>query len=322
MNLLKSQKGVDWSLIIIVNFLWATQVPVIRFIGNSLGPVAIAFIPTITSTLMLIPFLLLENKKRNIPLRWRWNEVKDFIVPGLIGIFIMQYAFTIGSQRTLAANAGIITLTIPVIVAIFSTVLLSEKLNPVRILSFVLAIAGVLLTSISDISGSNFQQGQYFAGNLIFLFACSCCGFYNTYVKKLIEKGNTEIEILVYCSLVGSIASIPLFIWVEPFNIMAFLHSGDKAIWGIIELSVFVYAVSWILFLSVLKRIDVTQAILGTYLMPFFIALLGIVLLGENMTLLMIIGGAIILLSTLLVTVYENSLTNFLNKFSLKKKLI
>ncbi len=261
---------------------------------------------------MLIPFLWFVNKKQKRSFRWRWSDTKYFIIPGFIGIFIMQYAFTYGSQHTLAANAGIITLTIPVIVAIFSTFLLHEKLNIIRIISFVLAIGGVLLTSMSDVSGANFKQGEFFMGNLIFLFACFCCGFYNTYVKKLIDRGYTEFEILVYCSLVGSIASIPLFIWVEPFYLSTFLQSGSKAIWGILELTIFVYAVSWLLFLYVLKRMDVTQAILGNYLMPFFIALLGVVLLGESITLLMMIGGAIILVSTLLVTVYEKQLLTFI----------
>lgn len=314
MKIVTSQKGYDWLLVVIVNFLWATQVPVIRFIGDSLGPVTVAFIPTILSTTMLIPFLWFVNKKQKRSFRWRWSHIKYFIIPGFIGIFVMQFAFTYGSQHTLAANAGIITLTIPVIVAIFSSFMLKEKLNIVRIISFVLAIGGVLLTSMSDVSGANFKQSEFFVGNLIFLFACFCCGYYNTYMKKLIDKGYTEFEILVYCSLVGSVASIPLFIWVKPFHLSAFLQSGSKAIWGILELTIFVYAISWLLFLYVLKRMDVTQAILGNYLMPFFIALLGIVLLNESITLLMMIGGAIILVSTLLVTVYENQLLAFIRK--------
>ena len=51
---------------------------------------------------------------------------------------------------------------------------------------------------------------------------------------------------------------------------------------------------------------DVTQAILGTYLLPFFIALMGILLLNEKITYLMFFGGMLILLSTLMVTIYEN----------------
>ena len=81
-----------------------------------------------------------------------------------------------------------------------------------------------------------------------------------------------------------------------------------------LELSLIVYGVSMLLFFYVLKRMDVTQAILGNYLLPFFIALLGILLLNEKITWLMFFGGMLILLSTLMVTIYENSLLAFFHK--------
>src|ERR1035437_7506859 len=149
MNILKSQKTVDWSFVIIINFMWATQVPVVRFIGDRLGAVTFAFIPLIISTFIFLPLLLRENKKRKVSFRWRWKDIKFFLISGLIGIFLLQYAYTLGSQMTLAANAGIITLTIPIFVAIFASFMLKEKLNIVRIVSFILAIGGVLLTSVS-----------------------------------------------------------------------------------------------------------------------------------------------------------------------------
>ncbi len=309
-----TQKTIDWTLVIIINFMWATQVPVIRLIGDSYGPITVAFVPMILSTIIFLPLLWMENKKRHVKMKWRWHEIKYFMLPGIIGVFLMQYCYTLGSRKTLAANAGIITLTIPVIVAIFASILLKERLNLIRVLSFGVAIAGVLLTSISDVSGANFKQSQYLTGNLIFLFACICCGFYNTYCKMLVDKKFTELEILVYGSIIGSIASLPLLIWVEPFHIDAFLHSGKVALFGILELSMIVYGASMLLFFYILKRMDVTQAILGNYLLPFFIALLGILLLNEKITFLMYLGGALIMVSTLMVTIYENSLLAFFKK--------
>ena len=305
---MKIGKAKNLLLVIIVNFMWATQVPVIRLMGDKLGPITIAFIPMIISTLMFIPFLWAENKKRKLAERRNWTDLRFFILPGLIGVFLMQYLYTLGSTLTLASNAGIITLTIPVLVAIFASVLLKEKLNIVRVIGFIIAIAGVLLTSVPDIRGASFSEGKYFTGNIIFLLACACCAFYNTYCKLLVDKNFTELEILVYGSLMGCIACIPLLIWVEPFSFSAILHSGKTAILGLLELSFIVYGVSMLLFFYVLKSMDVTQFILGNYLLPFFIALLGIILLNEKMTMTMVIGGAIIIISTLMVTVYEKQL--------------
>ncbi|MFT3705318.1 MAG: DMT family transporter [Agriterribacter sp.] len=310
----KLQKARDWFLVIVVNFMWATQVPVIRLMGDKIGPMAIAFVPMVVSTIMFIPFLWLENKKRKASERRSWKDLRYFIFPGLIGIFLMQYLYTVGSTLTLASNAGIITLTIPVLVAIFASILLKEKLNIVRIIGFLIALAGVLLTSLSDIKGASFSEGSYFKGNLIFLIACACAAFFNTYSKLLIDKNFTELEILVYCSIVGSIACIPLLIWVEPLHVSDLIHSGSTILWGLLELSFIVYGISMLLFFYILKRMDVTQAILGNYLLPFFIGLLGIVLLNEKITVTMIIGGIIIFVGTLMVTVYENQLLSFFNR--------
>ncbi len=315
-----SQKITDWILVIVFNFMWATQVPVIRLIGNRLGEVTVAFVPMLISTIIFLPILAVENKKRNVSFRWRWTDIKDFIIPGLIGIFLMQYLYTVGSRMTLAANAGIITLTIPVIVTIFASAFLNEKLNIVRVIGFILAITGVLLTSVGDISGSNFSQGEYFAGNGVFFLACACCGFYNAWCKKLVDKQYTGLEILVYSSIIGCLAAIPLLIWYEPFDVAAFANSGTGPLLGVLELSVIVYGVSMLLFFYVLHRMDVTQAILGNYLLPFFIALLGVWLLQEKVTMPMLIGGIIILFSTLIVSVYEKPILAFLSPKSTQTK--
>src|SRR5690606_27936459 len=119
--------GNTWqlSLGIIVNFMWATQGPIIRMIGDKLGPITIAFVPLVTSTVLLLPFLWAENRRRSR--RRTWKDLKYFIIPGLIGVFLMQYLYTLGSTLTLAANAGIITLTIPVIVAAFASIFLNRS---------------------------------------------------------------------------------------------------------------------------------------------------------------------------------------------------
>ena len=301
-------------LLIIVNAMWATQVPVIRIIGDKVGPMAIAFIPMIISTIIFIPFLLVENSRKPAAQRRRWKDLRYFIIPGLIGIFLMQYLYTVGSTKTLASNAGIITFSIPVLTALFASVLLKEKFNIVRAIGFVFAIGGVLLTSLPDLRGTHLGGGQYFQGNLIFLLACTCCAFYNTYCKLLVDKQFTKMEILVYSSIVGSIACIPLLIWAEPFHPSTILNGGKVVIGGILELSFVVYGFSMILFFHILKSMDVTQAILGNYLLPFFIAVFGVFLLNEKITMPMIAGSVVIIISTLMVTVYENRILAFFHK--------
>jgi drug/metabolite transporter (DMT)-like permease len=306
-----TQKYLDWFWIILVNLMWATQVAAIKLIGDRLGPVAIAFVPMILSVLMFFPVLWFENRKRGAGLHWHWVDARHFLVAGIFGPFLIQFTYTLGAQRTLAANAAIITLGIPVLVAICASLMLGERLNIIRVFCFVMALVGVLLTSMSDIQGANFGRATYLPGNLLFLVACAASAFYNTYCKFLVDREYTELEILVYTSVVGSIASVPLFIWYEPLRIHTLLSLDHVATWGILELGFIVYGVAMLLFFAVLKRLDVTQASLGNYLLPFFIAMLAVVVLKESITPLMWVGGGIVLVSTLLVTVYENEILSW-----------
>jgi drug/metabolite transporter (DMT)-like permease len=284
--------------------MWATQAPVIKLIGDRLGPVAIAFLPMILSTLLFLPALWIENRRLGRGLRWDRADTKHFVIAGSLGFFLLQFTYTLGAQRTLAANAAILTLTIPVLVAVAASVMLHERLTPVRVFGFALALAGVLLTSFGDFRGAD-MSAKYAVGNALFLVACAGSAFYNTYCKLLIDKQYTELEILVYTSVVASVLSIPLFIWVEPLTIDSLRGMSGGAIAGILELTVVVYGFSMLLFFAILKRLDVTQATLSNYVLPFFMGLLAVVVLKESITPAMIVGGLIILASTLVVTVYE-----------------
>jgi len=301
-----TRKYLDWFWLMIVNFMWATQAPAIKLMGDRLGPVAIAFLPMILSTLLFLPALWYEGRRLGRPFQWRWGDARHFVIAGLFGFFFLQITYVLGAQRTLAANAGIITLSIPVLVAICASIMLKEKLNPVRVFGFVLALAGVLLTSVSDMQGASFRS-QYLLGNTLFLLACAGSAFYNTYCKLLVDKKYTELEILVYTSVVASLASIPLFIWVEPLSVASLWKLDRVAVWGILELAIFVYGLSMLLFFFILKRLDVTQATISNYVLPFFIGLLAVLVLKESITPLMMAGGAIIV-----VTVYESEILAWL----------
>ena len=289
----------------LINFMWATQVPVIKLIGDRLGPVAIAFVPMMLSTLLFLPALYLEGRRRRRPMQWHWRDAKHFLIAGLIGMFLLQFTYTLGAQRTLGSNAAVITLSIPALVAVAASIMLGEKLTSVRVLGFVLALAGVLMTSVPDLRGSQFGNSSYLLGDFLFLIACAASAFYNTYCKLLIDRNYTELEILVYTSAIASIASVPLFIWVEPLPMHFLLYMDRGALLGILELALIVYGASMLLFFWILKRLDVTQATLSNYALPFFMGVLAVLVLHERLTPLVIAGGAIVFLSTLVVTVYE-----------------
>ena len=99
--------------------------------------------------------------------------------------------------------------------------------------------------------------------------------------------------------------TLPILVVVEPHGISDLPHYGLKVWCGLLILAFFVYALAMVIFLSVLSRLDATQAGLSNYLFPFFSLLIAHIVFKEELTLPMIFGGLLVLGSTLLITVYE-----------------
>jgi drug/metabolite transporter (DMT)-like permease len=99
--------------------------------------------------------------------------------------------------------------------------------------------------------------------------------------------------------------TLPIALYVEPEGFRNLAHYGLRVWAGLLALAVFGYFLSTVVIFYVLTRLDATQAGLSNYLIPFFGLLIAGIFLHERLTTFMIIGGILVLASTLLITVYE-----------------
>jgi len=98
---------------------------------------------------------------------------------------------------------------------------------------------------------------------------------------------------------------LPITLYAEPGAIHEIARYTARTWLGIALLAVFQYWLSMVIFMIVLNRLDATQAGLSNYMIPFFGLVIAAVVLRERLTLSMIVGGILVLFSTLLITVYE-----------------
>jgi drug/metabolite transporter (DMT)-like permease len=138
---------------------------------------------------------------------------------------------------------------------------------------------------------------------MLFLSAAGSA-FYNVYSKKLlINYSPLQVLLYSYYVLVGLLLPITVCLEREGFTR---IPSYSMTVWiGLGILAVFQYGVSMIIFLNVLSRIDATQAALSNYMIPFFGVVIASIVLHERLTRPMIIGGALVLMSTFLATAWQ-----------------
>ena len=316
------RKLADISLLVLVNAMWAAQYAAYKVATQRMGPITVSAWSFLIASVVLLPFLLWErNRSKTVPspreatapppppadrsLLTRRN-LAGFLIISLFGLIPGSAILAWGVDRSTASNAAIIYLTVPVTTAILASVILKERMTAARWGSLFISLAGVLVLSSADLRHLQLASGKFLVGNLLVLAACTGSSFYNVYCKELLRRF-TPLEVLIFGYLLTFVACLPLMAFVEHFA-LASLRGYRPATWlALIVLSVFSWGLAMVLWMFLLKRLDVSQASVSIYLLPFLGVVIAAVTLHEEITAAMILGGMITLTGTVLITTLDSS---------------
>jgi drug/metabolite transporter (DMT)-like permease len=308
-SLVGRRAGSSWYflLLVLVNVMWAFQYTGARIATRKLGSITVTLLPLAMATVLL--GLLLFSKrgpKARQPSRERGGfgrQLFEFVTLGLVGCFVAQFCLTLGVSRSLASNASVITLVIPVLTAFLATLLVGEKMSRLLWISFALAICGVLLVSDVDWRTVHIFRGKYLAGNALILAGCFGSAFYNAFSKRLL-RAFTPLEVLVYSYIITDLALLVTMLAREPLSWRQ-LASLGFAVWlSLGMIAVLCLTLAMLLFFWVIQRIDLTHAALSIYLLPVFGVLISTLTLHEKIRWQLLAGGLLVFIGAFLATKY------------------
>jgi len=283
--------------------MWALQFTCVKLVQDQVGSLFTVWGPMTLATVMLYPLVRLEaNSPENRD--WRTSDILVFLLLAVVGVFPGQVFITWGTRMSLASNAALLMLTLPVSTAFLACIFLHERMTPIRWVSFGVAIIGVFMCSDIDFRTLNFGKG-YLYGNILIFAGTLGSAFYNSYGKKMLKR-YSPTELLFFTYLAMFFVMTPLTLAQEPRVFAVIPHFTLRTWIGLALLTFFHNYLSMVLFLKALKQLDAIQAALSNYLITFFGIPIAAIWLKERLTPLTIVGGLLILGSTLLITVWEN----------------
>jgi len=293
------RRAADAGLLVLVNALWAAQYPAYKTATSQAGPVTVSLWTLLLSGFVLMPFLLQE--RRAGPPRTQSFDWIGFALLAGLGLVPGSALLAWGTKLSTASNAALLYLTLPVITAVMAVTLLGERMNWVRWGSLVLALLGVLVVSGADWRHSDLHSMKFLGGNLLILLAIIGTSFYNVYSKRLLGRFS-PLEVLVFGNLMSAAFSVPVVLGMECGSV-AGIRSYTLPVWvSLLVLSVFSYGLAMVLWMYLLRRLDVSQASVSIYLLPLLGVVFSAVLLKEKVTGAMLVGGLLTLVGTVLIT--------------------
>ncbi len=278
---------VDVALLLALSAIWGSSFIFIRYLAPVIGPVATADLRMLIAGLALVLFFL---PARIVP-GWRKN-FRHYLVIGLLNSAIPFVLYSFGALVLPAAMEAIFNSMSPMFGAVFAALWLGEKLNARKIAGLALGIGGV--AAMSSLSGLSFDLPVVLAV-IGCVLAPLCYGLAGIYIRAR-ASGIRPIAIAGGSQLFGGLALLPFLGLSAP---AASALSGRLAL-IVAAFALLCSAVAYIIYYKLIADVGPTRALTVTFLIPVFAMGWGR-MLGEPVSLSMVVGAAVILAGTWLV---------------------
>ena len=220
-----------------------------------------------------------------------WGEL--FFV-GLVGYYLSNAALFLGIQYSSASFASLINSLTPVVISGLAIALLGEKVTKLQMGSLLVAVLGAAI-----IIGKP-TAGVTTAGMVISVFALFSWAYATIHLKKLTAKYD-PLLVTGYGMAIAAVLSLPTawaFIRVTGAPV-----SFTSGLWApLLYTSLVCTAFAHLMWNELLQKLPATYCASFYPLQPLTSMLLGVLLLGEEMTLSLLIGAACIVSAMVLNT--------------------
>ena len=230
--------------------------------------------------------------------RLDWAKVAAL---GFIGYYAASFLDFIGLKYVGAGIGRLILYLYPTLVLLISFLFLHRHPTRRQLAALLITYAGVALILSSQAHGGT--EGRLFLLGALFVFASSL--FYATYLVaggELVKRIGS-MRFTAYSMAVATLPAVVQFFALEP---MSALDLPDKVWLYAILLATFTTVLPLFIQAEALKRIGAAEFALIGALGPVSVAVTSALGLDERFTLIQAVGGVLVILGVLLVSVKRN----------------
>lgn len=288
---------IDFSLILVA-IIWALNFSIVKVSLREMDPYSFNALRFIFATALLT----YAAHKRGFSLKVKKEHFWKLVTIGILGNVFYQLFFIIGVNYTYAANAAVMLGTIPIWVALLSQFFTDEKLTLFTGMGVLFAFAGVAFIIMGGDGTLSFES-ETFVGNLIILLAAVCWASFTILSRKYLRV-YSPLQYSAFMSVVGLVGLLLIGL---PFLIkLDWSQISIVGYGGVFYSGALSVGLAYIIWNYGIKQIGAVRTAAYQNLVPVLGLVFGLVLLGEELSVLQYIGAALVITGIVLARLNLN----------------
>ena len=273
---------------ILLAAIWGSSFLFTRIAAVEFGVMPTAFLRVLLAALFLMPFLLWSG---------HWPAFKKRAGPimfvGMLnsGIPFALYAYAVMSITT--GLSAILNATVPLFGAIVAWLWLKDKPTNSRIMGLVIGFIGVALLAGDQAS---FKPGGSGWAILACLVATTCYAIAASYTRKYL------MGVPPMATSTGSMIGAALGLSVPALLSWPSSVPSLQAWGSVLFVAILCTGVAYVLYFRLIEAAGPSKTLTVTFMIPVFAIVYGVLFLGEELTLWMIVCACVIICGTALAT--------------------
>lgn len=289
MNRYFSGESAGLIAVVLAATIWASSFIALKIALDSVGPMSIIFGRMIVASLIFAIFI-----PKFLKIKFSKNDV---LLIGLMVLFEPSFYFIFeikALQFTSASQAGVITATLPLLVAIGAGIVLKEAITKRLIFGSVLALSGAIWLSI-EASVETYAPNPLL-GNFLEFIAMICAAGY-TITLKFLTKKISALFLTAIQAFAGAIFYLPLAFW-ESWG--RSLNYSSDGIFAIFYLGIIVTLGGYGLYNFALTKLPASKTSAFMNLIPAIALILGFIILNERLSFYQLLATGLIFLGVII----------------------
>lgn len=292
-------KGRFIMMMTVMVVVWALAFPFIKIGLEELSFINLTIMRLFVVCSAFILLIVLQSKKFT---KLHKRDIPSIFILGFFGVMIYHLGINYGEQYVSAGATSLIIATIPVFIVILAAAFLNEVITAKKLVGIIISMGGVVILSIWGRKDTSIEI-EYIYGAFAVLMAAIMGAFYTVAGKRLLRRYSAH-SLTAYAMLLGSVGALPLL------NASFFEEAAALSTEGwcaVIFLGLFSTVIGYILWYKALEIKTATEVSVYLYFIPILSTLFSYLLFEDNITLLFVFGGALVLLGVVIVNLSNNT---------------